>query len=89
MTVKECITDYKQTCDKIRELEKYKDTIHSKLTEYMKEKGQNSISNDQYIVKLTESSRDIVSKKNLPPDLWKQYKQTVSFSRLSVLSKKE
>ena len=89
MTVKECITDYKQTCDKIRELEKYKEAMHSKLAEHMKEKGQTSISNDQYVVKLTESSRDTVSKKNLPPDVWSQYKQTVTFSRLSIVAKKE
>ena len=88
MTVKECITDYKETCDKIRELEKYKDTLHKKLEEHMKEKGQDSIANDQYILKITDQKRETVSRKQLPLDVWNQYKQTVTFTRLSIVKKK-
>jgi hypothetical protein len=88
MTVKECISEYKQTSDKIRELEKYKEALHGKLTDYMREKEQSSISNDQYVVKLSEQKREFVAKKHLPPDVWDRYRQTVNYSRLSVTSKR-
>ena len=88
MTVKECITDYKQTSDKIRELEKYKDALHKKLGDYMKERNLSSIENDKYTLKLFEQHRDTVSKKHLPSDVWARYKQTISYSRLSLTEKK-
>ena len=88
MTVKECLTEYKELTDKIRGLEKTREELHSKLVEYLQEKRLSTISNEQYTAKLSEQSREIVSKNDLPSDIWNQYKRKISYPYLSVSSNK-
>ena len=84
MTVDEIITEYQNTSVKIREFERYRDTLNKKIQEYMVKKGRSSVNNADYQIRLISQSRETVNKRSLPPDLWEKYKTEIKYNRLSV-----
>lgn len=86
MTVAECLNEYKETTDQIRLLERKKHEMHDKLISYLIEKKLEHITSDKYSIKISEQNREIISKKDVPVEIWNQYKRQVTFPVLTVSS---
>jgi len=84
LTVKETIQEYQQISKQISELDKYRNTLQSKLTSYMQQKGLQEIEADTHRIRLYENEREIVTKKNLPPEIWARYATRVVYPRLYI-----
>ena len=84
MSVNQCIDEYHQNNQKIKELEKYNDLLKTKMTEYFSSRQQSSYQNDHYNLKLVSMSRDIVPAKKLPPDIFNKYRETITYNRLMI-----
>lgn len=82
LTIKESIQEYQQISKQIAELEKYRNTIQSKLILYMKDKGLTAIEGEHHRLRLYENVRESVSKKSLPPEIWQRYATRSTYSRL-------
>ena len=84
LTVPETIQEYQQVSKQISELEKYRNTLQSKITTYMHSKGLNEIEGTSHRIRLYENEREIVSKKNLPAQIWDQYATKIVYPRLYI-----
>lgn len=88
MSVNSCIKEYDTIGKKIKELEKYRETLKTNLVDYLNKKGVNNLDNAEYVVKLSQLSRDVLSNKRVPKEIWNQYKETITYPKLTISKKK-
>ena len=87
MTVNETISEYREVSRQILELEKYRHALQSKLIDYMQEKNLKSYEGDKFKLRLQTTTREIISKKSVPAELWAKYATNIAYPRLYVSKK--
>lgn len=84
----EYLTKFIETKNKLSELEKRHEKYRRLIEEYMNKNEISNISHNiddiSYNIKKTLSSRQTLSKKDVPQDIWNRYCKTSSFSVISV-----
>jgi len=90
--ISESITKFIDIKQKIAELEKKHDKYKSIIDTYMSEKKlsklEQNLDGESYIIKKTASSRESISKKDLPEDIWVKYCSTSRFNVITVNKQK-
>lgn len=64
---------------KIRELQKEDTLLRDKFKEYLSSRGKSSIRFKDFQITYKEMSRESLSKKNCPPEVWKKYCTTSKY----------
>jgi hypothetical protein len=91
-TIEETLQKFIDIKEKISELEKkhnkYKELIEAHLLSKGVNKLEQKVNDDLYIVKKTMASRESISKKDLPEEIWSKYCSTSRYSVLTVKKSK-
>jgi hypothetical protein len=77
--IKEAVEEWYKAKEKVAFYEKQVDKLKQKVIEYMKEKEVESIVTTNYIVSKRVLSRDSLTKKDVPEDIWKKYARNLSY----------
>ena len=77
--IKEAVEEWYKAKEKVAFHEKQVDKLRQKVIEYMKDKEVETIVTTNYIVSKRNMSRDSLSKKDVPEDIWKQYAKNLSY----------
>jgi hypothetical protein len=89
--INEALTKFIESKQKLSEIEKRVDKYREIVDNYMKECGKDSLEHlmgsEKYVVKRTSSSRESISKKDLPPEIWQKYYKTSRFSVINISKK--
>lgn len=89
MTPRELVEEYDRVSKEVNALEKYRSSLGNKLTEYMTTKGLDQLEGHEHAIKLYQNSREIVTRKSLPPELWSQYATRVTYPRIYISKLRE
>lgn len=85
---KDFLSKYIETKNKLKELEKKNEKYNKIIQEYMTKENINSLihehDNQKYKFKKSVISRDIISKKDLPLDIWDKYSKSSSYIMLAL-----
>lgn len=71
----------KSICEK--DCEKYKDAVER----YMNKKDTNNISSKNYTVSRRSTTRQTLSQKTCPPDIWNKYSNRISYMTYHIKEK--
>lgn len=86
--ISEYLTKFIETKNKLAELEKRHEKYRKLVEEHMNSNEISNISHNiddiSYTIKKSLSSRQTISKKDVPQDVWNRYCKTSSFSVISV-----
>lgn len=89
---RELFTKFIQIKQKLDELEERHDRYRKSIEEYMLKEGLTSIEHTvdgkTYNIKKSLMSRESISKKELPEDIWNKYCKSSSYTTIRVLKKK-
>lgn len=77
--IKEAVEEWYKSKEKVAFYEKQVDKLKQKVIEYMKEKEVETIVTTNYIVSKRVLSRDSLTKKDVPEDVWKKYARNLSY----------
>jgi hypothetical protein len=77
--IKEAVEEWYKAKEKVAFYEKQVDKLKQKVIEYMKEKEVETIVTTNYIVSKRVLSRDSLTKKDVPEDIWKKYARNLSY----------
>jgi hypothetical protein len=77
--IKEAVEEWYKAKEKVAFHEKQVDKLKQKVIEYMKEKEVETIVTTNYIVSKRVLSRDSLTKKDVPEDIWKKYARNLSY----------
>lgn len=88
MTPKELVEEYDRVSKEAGLLEKYRSSLSKKITEYMTSKDLAQLEGHEHTIKLHHSSREILTKNSVPPELWTQYAVQITYPRLYVTTTK-
>jgi hypothetical protein len=87
------LSKYIETKNKLKELEKKNEKYNKIIQEYMTKESLNSLvheyDNQKYKFKKSIISRDTISKKDLPIDVWDKYSKSSSYVMLSLTKIKD
>jgi hypothetical protein len=82
------ISEWNKYKNQISELEKKMEKYKSKVIQYMTENDLETINTDNFVIKSTKCSRESLSKKDLPKDIWNQYCKNSSYYIYKIVEKK-
>ena len=77
-----------ETKNKIVELEKNIEKYKRIANRVMEKQGNNTISNDYFILRRKEMSRTTISKKDVPTEIWNKYSQPCKYKAYYLSEKK-
>lgn len=90
---KDFLSKYIETKNKLKELEKKTEKYNKMIQEYMVKENMNSLihehDNQRYKFKKSIVSRDTISKKDLPVDIWDKYSKSSSYVMLHLSKMKD
>lgn len=90
---KDFLSKYIETKNKLKELEKKTEKYNKMIQEYMTKENMNSLihehDNQKYKFKKSVVSRDTISKKDLPVDVWDKYSKSSSYVMLHLSKLKD
>ena len=93
MSIAETITKLIETKQKLAELEKRHERYRKTIEDHMKTNSistiQHKVGLDSYQVKKMVSSRQSISKSDLPVDIWEKYAKTSTFVVIRVDKEKD
>lgn len=77
--------------EQIRTLQKEEDTIKTRIKSVMGKINKNTLTTPSYQVKISNITRESLSKKDCPSEVWQKYckKTTFSMLKLTTLSSQE
>jgi len=88
MSISESLTKFIEIKNKLEELQKRHEKYRKVVEEHMIKEGVTELShrieNDSYQIKKTLTSRETISKKELPRDVWERYSKSSSYSIIRV-----
>ena len=88
MSIEETIEKYIEVKERISDLEKKQQKYKELIEEYLLSKGASSldqrVKDDLYNIKKTMCTKETISKKDLPVDIWEKYCSTSRYSMLTV-----
>jgi hypothetical protein len=76
-----------ETKESISELEVKMEKYKKLAGRIMCKKDTNTISSDRYVLKKRDLSRETISKKDLPLDIWKNYCNKIDYSAFYISKK--
>lgn len=82
--IKEKVSEWYKMKEQAAFFEKKADKLRSDVMDYMKDINIDSIVTTDYIVKKKEMSRESVTKKDLPEDIWKKYCKQLNYETLTI-----
>ena len=89
---RELFTKFIQTKQKLDELQEKHDKYRKYIEEYMLRENLTSVEHSfdgkKYNIKKSLMSRESISKKDLPEDIWDKYCKSSSYTTIRVLNKK-
>ena len=90
--ISDSLTKFIEIKNKLAELEKryekYRKIIEQHMVENQISKINHTIDNDHYSIKKTASSRQSISKKDLPSDIWNKYCKSTSYHIITITKNK-
>ena len=88
MSISETLTKFIETKNKLEDLQKRHERYRKLIEDHMLNEGVadlcHKIDNDSYQIKKTLTSRETISKKELPKDVWEKYSKSSSYSIIRV-----
>ena len=85
--LKEYVSGWNDAKDKASHFEKLADKYKQKVIDYMIENNLDTIKTEDFIVTKRTTSRDSISKNDLPEDVWKKYYKTTTYDTYSIKSR--
>lgn len=89
--IKDYVSKYIETKNKLKELEKKSEKYNKIIQDYMTKENTNSFDheyeNQKYNIKKSIVSRQSVSKKDMPIDVWEKYSKYSSYVMISLKKK--
>jgi len=85
--IKEAVEEWYKAKEKVAFYEKQSEKFKQQVIEYMKNKEVETIVTTNYIVSKKSMSRDSLSKKDVPDDLWKKYAKNISYDAYYIKEK--
>lgn len=82
--IKEKVSEWYKMKEQAAFFDKKADKLRNDIMSYMKDINIDSIVTTDYIVKKKELSRESVTKKDLPEDVWKQYCKRLNYETLTI-----
>ena len=82
--IKDRVTEWYKMKEQASFFEKKADKLRNEILEYMNEIKIDSILTTDYIVKKKEMTRESVTKKDLPEDIWKKYCKQLNYETLTI-----
>ena len=83
------IDKWYETKTQISSLEAKLDKYKKYVSKIMDNNNTNSISNKKYKISRKKMSRDIISKKDIPTDLWSKYSKKTTYDSYYLTKEKE
>jgi len=77
--IKEAVEEWHKAKEKVAFYEKQSEKLKQQVIEYMKNKEVETLVTTNYIVSKKSMSRDSLSKKDVPDDVWKKYAKNISY----------
>ena len=88
MSISETISKFIETKNKLEDLQKRHERYRKIIEDYMINEGvvelSHELSNDSYQIKKTLTTRESISKKELPKEVWDRYSKTSSYSIIRI-----
>jgi hypothetical protein len=85
--IKEAVEEWYKAKEKVAFYEKQSEKIKQQVIDYMKNKEVETLVTTNYIVSKKSMSRDTLSKKDVPDDLWKKYAKNISYDAYYIKEK--
>lgn len=82
--IKDYVQSWYDAKEKASHFDKLAEKNKQKIISYMIEHSVDTIKTEDYIVSKKESSRESISKVDLPEDIWRKYCKTTSYSTYSI-----
>lgn len=82
--IEETIDKFLETRDKLADLEKKHEKYRKTIEEYMTSQGLGEIKHNDLILKKSLSTRETVSKKDLPAEIWEKYSKLSRYTMITV-----
>ena len=89
MSIQETIEKFIETKTKLGELEKKHEKYRKIIEEHMISQNLSEIKHTNWKIKKTLSTRESISKKDLPPDIWEKYCKISRFTTIALRATKE
>jgi hypothetical protein len=86
--IQNILQKWAETKNEIADLEKQIEKYKRVVNRFMDQKGNNTITSSQYILRRKEMSRATISKKNVPTEIWNKYSKPSTY-KAYYLSKKK
>ncbi len=84
MDIKEKVSEWYKMKEQSAFFDKRANKLRNEIIEYMNEINIDSIMTSDYIVKKKEMSRESVTKKDLPQDVWDKYCKKLNYETLTI-----
>jgi len=78
------IEEWNQKREQLKRLEKECDKYRNAIIKYMNTNEVDSIKTSKFRVSRKNITREVISKKKMPKDLWDRYSTITSYDKLSV-----
>jgi len=85
--IKEAVEEWYKAKEKVTFYEKQSEKLKQQVIEYMKNKEVESLVTTNYVVSKKSMSRDSLSKKDVPDDIWKKYAKNISYDAYYIKEK--
>lgn len=70
--------------EKMAKMSKDEELIRKKIQKVMEKNEEKILNTSQYTVKRSVRSRETVSKKSLPSDIWDKYKNRITYTVMTI-----
>ena len=85
--IKDSVEQWFKAKEKVSFYEKQSEKLKQQVIEYMKDKDVETLVTTNYIVSKKSMSRDTLSKKDVPDDVWKKYAKNISYEAFYIKEK--
>lgn len=85
--IKKYVEDWHKYKTVISEFEMKMEQAKKKVIDYMKDNDSATLYTDDFIIKSTQQTRESISKKDLPEDIWKKYAKENKFYTYKITQK--
>jgi len=85
--IKEAVEEWYKAKEKVTFYEKQSEKLKQQVIDYMKNKEVETLVTTNYVVSKKSMSRDSLSKKDVPDDIWKKYAKNISYDAYYIKEK--
>ncbi len=85
--IKEAVEEWYKAKEKVAFYEKQSEKLKQQVIDYMKNKEVETLVTTNYVVSKKSMSRDSLSKKDVPDDIWKKYAKNISYDAYYIKEK--